>query len=216
MNIIIAGIGTDVGKTIVSAVLCEALNAHYWKPVQAGNLDNTDTHFVSGLLDGNEYFTAWPERYRLTEPMSPHAAADIDGVEITLDQLNFPQGCFQKSNTDQNLVIELAGGLMVPLSSTLSVIDLVSHLNSPVVLVANYYLGSINHTLLSIHLLKAKQTPILGIIFNGEPNVASRDVILKQSGVELLGEIPHDSVIDRSFIQTHAEKIRQHPAMAGI
>ncbi len=210
MNIIIAGIGTDVGKTVVSAILCRALRADYWKPIQAGSLSDTDSHFVARMLEGEES-TVHAETYRLIEPMSPHAAAKIDGVEIDLKALTPPTITSKK-----HLIIELAGGLMVPLSEQSSTIDLVRQLVCPVVLVANYYLGSINHSLLSLHLLKTSGIDVLGIIFNGEPNLQSRDIILKQGGVSALADIPQSDGIDTTFIQTHAEILLKHPAMARL
>ncbi len=141
--------------------------------------------------------------------MSPHAAADLDGKEILLDDVELP-------TTDNPLVIELAGGLMVPLSATLSTTDLIQKLQCPVILVANYYLGSINHTLLSLHLLRSKKIPILGLIFNGDANLQSREVILQQAEVEVIADIPLTKVIDKEFIQTHAKKIRLNPAMARL
>lgn len=210
MSLIVAGIGTDVGKTVVSTVLCRALNADYWKPIQAGSLEHTDSDEVNRFLTHSDGFTAWPEAYRLTYPMSPHAAAERDGVHIQMKEILAP------AKARKNLVIELAGGLMVPLSETLSTVNLVEKLAMPVVLVANYYLGSINHSLLSIHLLKTLNIPILGIVFNGEINAQSRDVILTQGQLELLGEIPQAEKIDEHFIQQHAEEIRKHPAMARL
>ncbi|PCH65842.1 MAG: ATP-dependent dethiobiotin synthetase BioD, partial [Rhodobacteraceae bacterium] len=136
MNIIVAGIGTDVGKTVISAVLCQALKAQYWKPVQAGDLDNTDSDTLRNLVS-HKKFHIHPETHRLTKPMSPHAAALIDGVEINANDFELP-------NTHGHpLVTELAGGLMVPLSSTYLTIDLVADLGGSVVLVINSYLGNI-------------------------------------------------------------------------
>jgi len=210
MSVIVAGIGTEVGKTVVATILCQALHADYWKPVQAGDLEHSDSHTVrTGLAEMREV-KMWPEAYCLTMAMSPHAAAKIDGVTIELDTL------LAARPPVQNLIIELAGGLMVPLSDSLSTIDLVKRLSHPVILVANYYLGSINHTLLSIHLLKAHRVPILGIIFNGITNSESRDIILSQGNVRLLGEIPDVKNIDASFIKQHAKTIRKHPAMARL
>lgn len=215
MTLIVSGIGTDVGKTVVSAILCEALKADYWKPIQAGDLIFSDSSKVRDFLDARNDLTIWPEAYRLSQPLSPHAAAERDGVTISLEVLSAAQPD-EQALRDRHLVIELAGGLMVPLSQSLSTIDLIKQLSLPVVLVANYYLGSINHTLLSLHLLKDLDVSVLGVVFNGKPNVESRDVILAQGGVELLAEIPHSEPLDRPFIKTHAETIRQHPAMARL
>ncbi len=209
MNIIVAGIGTEVGKTVISAILCQAINADYWKPVQAGSLDNTDSHFVSKLLGESSDCQVWPESICLSQPMSPHAAAEIDNLEISLDALCPPKA-------QNHLVVELAGGLMVPLSNTISNIDLVKKLASPVVLVANYYLGSINHTLLSLYLLKSQNIQILGIIFNGKLNAQSQEIILRQGNIDLLGEIPHSEHLDAAFIKFHAKKIQRHPTMARL
>lgn len=205
MKVVVAGIGTEVGKTVVSAVLCEALEADYWKPVQAGELDvGGDCAFVRKLVSNQ--LVCHPEVFALTEPMSPHAAARIDGVEISLEDFVTPDS--------PRLVVELAGGLMVPLNHQDLNIDLIQHLGFPTVLVASYYLGSINHTLLSLELLRQRKVDLLGVIFNGEPNEETRNVILEYSGAELLAEIPHSEVIDLDFIGSHAAKIRQHRRLA--
>jgi len=195
MSYIIAGIGTEIGKTVISALVCQATGYDYWKPVQAGELDNTDSHKLQNWVS-REGFTVHPERYRLTAPMSPHAAAEIDGVTITLDDLVKPQ-------TD-GLVTELAGGLMVPLSDKVMNIDLCARLGDPIILVANFYLGSINHTLLSLELIKARGLDLAGIVFNGTPNLESRAVILSYSQAPLIADIPQATMIDREFIETHA------------
>jgi len=173
----------------------------YWKPVQAGDLHNTDTDKVCALVS-HESFQAYPERHLLTAPMSPHAAAKIDGVTITRDD-------FQRPNTGgRNLIVELAGGLMVPFSKDYLTIDLIEDLNQPVVLVINSYLGSINHSLLSLELLKQRGVKLQGVIFNGETNVESRDIILQYSGAPLMADIPHAANLDRDFVKTHADIIR--------
>ena len=179
---IIAGIDTEIGKTVISAIVTEALQADYWKPVQSGDLHHTDTNKVQALVS-NPKSKFHPEAYRLETPMSPHASADIDGVTIEADKLQLPQ-------TNNNLVVELAGGLMVPLTKDLLMIHMLKQWNLPVILVSKYYLGSINHTLLSIDMLKAHNIPIKGIIFNGKTNLTSKEAILHYSKVPLLGEIP--------------------------
>src|SRR5258708_4117654 len=135
---VIAGIGTDIGKTFISAILAEALQADYWKPVQAGNLEKTDTDIVRELISNNRTFFH-DSKYLLSRPMSPHAAAEIDNIEIDLNKLNLP-------NTSKILLIELPGGLMVPLNKKQLNIDLIKKWNLPVILVSQNYLGSINHT----------------------------------------------------------------------
>jgi len=133
---IVAGIGTEIGKTFISSILVEALEANYWKPIQSGGLDYTDTDTVKGLVT-NQKSVFYPEAYRLTQPLSPHAAAVIDGVTIELKDFQLPQ-------TTAPLVVELAGGLMVPLSNDLLNIDLIEKFNLPVVLVTRNYLGQGN------------------------------------------------------------------------
>jgi len=179
---IIAGIDTEIGKTVVSAIVTEALQADYWKPVQSGDLHHTDTDKVKALVS-NPQSKFHHEAYRLETPMSPHASAAIDEVTIEADKLTLPQ-------TSNNLVIELAGGLMVPLTKDLLMIHMLKQWNLPVVLVSKYYLGSINHTLLSIEVLKAHNIPIKGIIFNGETNPTSKEAILHYSQLPVIGEIP--------------------------
>lgn len=195
-KIIVAGIGTDVGKTVISAILCEALQADYWKPVQAGDLDNSDTIKVSNLVS-NTRSKFHAEAYRLATPMSPHAAAQIDQVEIEVEKLTIPA-------TENNLIIEMAGGLMVPLTNDMLYIDWVKKSTLPVVLVSNYYLGSINHTLLSWEALNSRNIPIVGIIFNGKKNDSSFEVILHQTGLKCLLEVHSEEEIDQKTIKKYA------------
>src|SRR5476649_1485023 len=144
----VTGIGTGIGKTIVSAILTEKLKADYWKPIQAGDLDNSDTLKVKSLIT-NTSSKIHPEAYRLTQACSPHKAAAIDG--ITIDQKNILLPV-----TDNKLIIEGAGGLMVPLNNNFLMIDLIQQLNAGVILVVKHYLGSINHTLLSLEALYSR------------------------------------------------------------
>jgi len=167
--IFITGIGTDIGKTIVSAVLVEKLQADYWKPVQAGDLDNSDTIKVQRLIS-NPRSVFHPEAYRLTQPFSPHKAAALDGVEIDINKIILPQ-------TSNQLIIEGAGGLMVPLNDTHYIIDLIKHLDAEVILVSRNYLGSINHTLLSIDALTNRGIPIKAIVINGNTDEYSEQAI---------------------------------------
>jgi dethiobiotin synthetase len=196
-KIFVTGIGTDVGKTIVAAVLTEALDADYWKPIQAGDLLNSDTLKVKELIS-NSTTKFFPETYRLTQPMSPHAAADIDGVTIDLE-------AFQLPNTTNNLIVEGAGGLMVPLNGEELIIDLIKQLNLETILVVNNYLGSINHTLLSIQVLKQKSINVIGIIFNGETNPESEKYILKYSGIPCLGRIKKHQKISKEIVLSYKE-----------
>ncbi len=202
---VIAGIGTDIGKTVVAAVLVEAFDADYWKPVQAGELAKTDSHEIARLAPGSER-QIHAEVYRLTEAMSPHAAAEIDAVTIRRDELK-ELPCDEKTS-DRMLIVELAGGLMVPLAPGLRNIDLLSDWGLPVVLVSRYYLGSINHTLLSVEALRRRKIPIAGIVFNGDPVETSRSVILGETELPVIAEIPTAQEIDAEIIRTWAKSVR--------
>ena len=201
-TIVVAGIGTGVGKTIISAILVEALSADYWKPVQAGEEGGTDTNNVKQLVS-NQQSVFYKEAYHLSQPMSPHAAAAIDGVEITLDKLNLPK-------TSGTLIVELAGGLMVPLNERELNIHLVVKWNVPVVLISMNYLGSINHTILSFQMLKGYGIEVEGIIFNGEPNSATEKFILNYTGARCLGRLPRLNTINRDVIQQYAKEWKEN------
>lgn len=188
----ITGIGTGIGKTVVSAVLVEKLKADYWKPVQSGELDNGDTIKVKSLVT-NKASVFHPEAYRLTQPYSPHKSAALDGVTIDPKNIIPPK-------TNNMLVIEGAGGLMVPLNNEFLMIDLIRQLDAEVVLVSQNYLGSINHTVLSVYALQQLQMPIRGIIFNGKKDTYSEDFILKYTEVNLLGHLPEYKLIDKKAI----------------
>lgn len=195
-TLIVAGIGTEIGKTVASAVLVEALQADYWKPIQSGGLDDSDTDAVRRLISNStSYFH--PEAYRLTQPLSPHAAADIDGITIELDKLTVPK-------TQNSLIIELAGGLMVPLNSHDLTIDFVQKLGFPVLLVSRNYLGSINHTLLSVDACRSRDIPLLGILFNGPTVPASETFILNYTGLPCLGRIGQEEYMTQEVIKKYA------------
>lgn len=165
----VTGIGTGIGKTIVSAILTECLNADYWKPIQSGDLDNSDTIKVKSLIT-NTKTKFHPEAYSLTQPYSPHKSADIDGITIDPEKIILPV-------TDNQLIIEGAGGLMVPLNNNFLMIDLIEQLNVEVILVVKHYLGSINHTLLSLDALQSRNIHIRALIFNGDADEYSEQII---------------------------------------
>ena len=167
----VTGIGTGIGKTVVSAALVEKLKADYWKPIQSGDLDKSDSLSVQNLIS-NTITEIHPESYRLTQPFSPHKSAAIDGITIDPDTIHPPK-------TNNTLIVEGAGGLMVPLNNEFLIIDLIKKLGIEVVLVSQNYLGSINHTLLSIYALKNYGIPIRGVIFNGSEDISSKSFILK-------------------------------------
>lgn len=199
-NYFVTGIGTDVGKTVVAAILTEALEADYWKPIQAGDLDNSDSIKVQNLVSNSK--TAFhQETYRLTEPMSPHAAAKIDEVVIDLEKIKIPE-------TENNLIIEGAGGLMVPLNDKELIIDFIQKLKTEVVLVSQNYLGSINHTLLSIENLKARNIKIAGIIFNGETNEETEKYILNYTGLVCLGRVSIHETINKDVVLSYKNQFK--------
>lgn len=191
--IFITGIGTGIGKTMVSAILTEKLKADYWKPIQSGDLDASDTIKVKSLISNN-VTRFFPEAYALTQPFSPHKSAALDKVTIDLENIVLPK-------TDNQLIIEGAGGLMVPLNNNFLIIDLIKQLDARVILVTKHYLGSINHTLLSIHALKKYGIPIMGIIFNGDKDIYSKSYILEYSEINDLGQIPEYKTIDKKTIK---------------
>jgi dethiobiotin synthetase len=192
---VVTGIGTDVGKTVVSSILAEALNANYWKPVQAGDLQRSDTIKVK---EYTENVTVLEEGFRLTEPISPHAAAEIDGVSIELEALKIPE-------VSDGLVIEGAGGLLVPINlEGLTYADVFENWGLPVIVVSRHYLGSINHTLLTLEVLKERGIKVEGIVFVGSENSATERLILGRSGVKLIARIPIVSEVNKAFVLNQA------------
>ncbi len=187
----VTGTDTDVGKTVVSALLTLGLGAAYWKPIQSGLTPPTDTEFVRQItgLDASHFL---PERYRLSQPLSPHAAAAIDGLSLQLSD-------FQRPASDKpHLIVEGAGGLMVPINAQDYIIDLIKTLDLPVLLVARSTLGTINHTLLSLAQLRCAGIPILGVVLNGPRNPGNRDAIATYGQVSILGELePLAEPVDR-------------------
>ena len=201
MMLFVTGIGTEVGKTVIAAILTEALEADYWKPVQAGDLDYSDTHKVRDLVS-NDKSVFHPETHALNHPMSPHAAAERDGVEISLEDFQLPQ-------TENHLIVEGAGGLMVPLNSKDCIINLIEKLDIEVVLVSRNYLGSINHTLLSVEALQNRSIKIRGIIFNVKENKDTESVILKMTGLKCLGRVEFEENLSSESISRLAVKFKQ-------
>lgn len=191
-RIVVTGTDTDVGKTIFSAALAGALGAYYWKPVQAGVDPEGDIERAAALA-GLSPDRALPEAYRLTTPCSPHRAAEIDGVTIELARLALPE-------VGGALVIEGAGGVMVPVSRTLLFADLFAHWRAPVVIVARTALGTINHSLLSIEALRRRDVPILGVAFIGDAQPDSEETIASIGQVKRLGRLPLLDPLDRDTL----------------
>ena len=201
MKLFITGIGTDVGKTIASAIVVEALEADYWKPIQAGDLDHSDSHKVKALVANNKS-VFHSNGYALNTPASPHLAAQLDGITIELKQIKEPK-------TKNHLVIEGAGGILVPLNDEQCIIDLIQK-DYKVIVVSRHYLGSINHTLLTIEALKNRKIALAGIIFSGDENKATESIILNKTGVKCLGRIDNEPYFDSNVIQYYADKFREN------
>ncbi|WNB18781.1 dethiobiotin synthase [Marivirga arenosa] len=201
MNYFITAIGTDSGKTLFSTILCEALEADYWKPIQAGFPRDTD--FVAAHLS-NLVTDLIPEKYVLNTPASPHYAAEIDNVELRAEDFDLP-----KTN-NPNLVVEGAGGALVPINNSEFVIDLPKQWDMPVILVANLYLGSINHTLLTVSELKRRNIKVKGIVFNGPSNPSSERIILHHSGYQCLLRIKQEKEINKEVVRKYASELKNN------
>jgi dethiobiotin synthetase len=195
-SIAIVGIHTGIGKTIVSAIVTEALQADYWKPVQAGNAEATDTIEVKRLVS-NPVSLFYKEAYFLKEAISPHAAAEKEGIQIEIEKINLP-------NPLRQTVVETAGGLLSPVTSTLTNLDILLHLRLPVILVSKNYLGSINHTMLTFAVLTKNHIGIKGIVFNGPENPASEDFILSNTGLTKLLSIKEEAEFDKEKVKQYA------------
>ena len=191
---IVTGTDTDIGKTVFAAGLAGALGAHYWKPVQAGVDPEGDKERVAAL-SGLPPSHILPEAYRLTTPASPHLAARIDGIEITAERLALPK-------VDGTLVVEGAGGLMVPVSESLLMIDLFALWGLPVILCARTGLGTINHSLLSIEALRTRAIPIAGIAFIGAAHAENERIIPLLGKVRSLGRLPYIDPLDAGTLRT--------------
>jgi dethiobiotin synthetase len=201
MKLFITGISTDVGKTIASAIITEALEADYWKPVQAGDLDNSDSHKIQNYIS-NEKSVIHENSYKLNTPASPHLAAKLDGITIDLKNIIEPK-------TKNHLVVEGAGGVLVPLNSSDFVIDLVQP-DYKIIIVSRHYLGSINHTLLTIEAIKNRGLTIAGIIFNGNENKATESLILNYSKLKFIGRINDEPYFDKNVISEYADLFRDN------
>lgn len=201
MKLFITGIGTDVGKTITSAIVTQSLEADYWKPVQAGDLDNSDSHKIKSQI-ANSKSQIFENSYKLNTPASPHLAAKIDGITIDLKQIIEP-------TTENHLVIEGAGGLLVPLNDNDTIIDLIKE-DYKIIMVSRHYLGSINHTLLSFEALKSRNLKVAGIIFSGDENKATEEIILNKTKAKFIGRIDNEPYFDQNVIQYYADLFREN------
>lgn len=194
----VTGISTEVGKTIASAIITEALEADYWKPIQAGDLEHSDSHKISDLIS-NSKTKIHPNSYALQTPMSPHAAAEIDNVTIDLKSIVEPE-------TSNRLVIEGAGGLLVPLNDTDTILDVIKP-GYEVIVVSRHYLGSINHTLLTVGWLQQRGYKV-ALLFSGDPHPTTEKIIVTKTGVPVIGRISEESVFDASVIKKYAQILK--------
>ncbi|MBC5835594.1 dethiobiotin synthase [Flavobacterium sp. F372] len=201
MKLFITGIGTDVGKTIASSIIVEALEADYWKPIQAGDLDNSDTNKVEKYVS-NSTTKFHKNAYALQTPASPNLAAEIDGITIELKKIIEP-------TTKNHLVVEGAGGIYVPLNNSDCVIDLIQP-DYKVIVVSRHYLGSINHTLMTIEILKSRNLDVAGIIFSGDENKATEIIILEKTNVPMIGRIDNEPYFDQNVIKYYADLFREN------
>jgi dethiobiotin synthetase len=196
----VAGIGTGVGKTIVSAIMTTMLEGSYWKPFQTG-LEHSDAQEIARLTDSSVH-QIFPPAYSLQAPLSPHHAARLENIDMELTQI-FPPP------SSKPLVIEAVGGVYVPLSSNTLSIELFHSWEANWIVVSKHYLGSINHTLLTIEALKVWKIPILGIVFNGMPNPDTEDVILTTTKVPYFGRLLPEPHINKSVIRRYAKQWKQ-------
>ena len=200
-KLFITGISTDVGKTIASAIITEALEADYWKPIQAGDLDNSDSHKIQNYIS-NDKSVIHENSYKLNTPASPHFAAEKDGITIDLKIIIEPK-------TKNHMVVEGAGGVLVPLNNNNFVIDLVQP-DYQIIIVSRHYLGSINHTLLTIEAIKNRGLSIAGIIFNGNENKPTESLILNHSKLKFIGRINDEPYFDKNVISEYADLFRDN------
>ena len=199
-RLFVTGIGTDVGKTVVSAILTEALQADYWKPVQAGLEPATDTGTVRELVQ-NQASRFFPERYRLRLPASPHQAAAAEALTIRPQDFALPA-------TANHLVVEGAGGLLVPLAPGFLLVDLLVQLNLAVIVVSRHYLGSINHTLLTLEALQARGVRVRGLVFNGAPTPATEAFIAQHTRVPILPPLLAEATVSPAMVSRYAAVFR--------
>lgn len=206
-TIFVTGIGTDVGKTVASAILCEALQADYWKPIQAGLDNGTDSQFIQSLIS-NSKTKIHTESYKLKLASSPHIAARKEEIKIDLNKIYDDFKNLSSANTQlSTLIIEGAGGLMVPLNDKEFVIDLIKKLNAKLILVSKNYLGSINHSLLTASVCKQNNIDVLGWMFN-EDYMNYEEEIEEWSGFTKLATVPTSDHINKFFIQQQALLIK--------
>lgn len=199
-RIFITGTGTGVGKTVTAACVTEALQADYWKPVQTGLAEGTDTHTIQSLIS-NHITACHPEVYALDAPESPHLAARLQQQTIDTDLI---LARLREFDPARPLVIEGAGGLMVPINEEVFTLEMISRMEARVIIAAQNYLGSINHAMLTARVLQHTGVPVIGWIFGGDWHSNEEDII-RWSGIPRIGRIPRASTVGKAFIQEQAQ-----------
>lgn len=202
VRIVVAGIGVDVGKTITSAILTRVLHADYWKPISCSHFEGSDRQTVEHLLAGTNH-TCHREAFSLPTPVSPHEAAQLAGIEIQPSQISLP-------TLVKNLVIEMVGGILVPLNTHTLAIDLFKKWECHWVLVSKNYLGSINHTLLTVEALRKRGIEPLGIVFNGKENIASETFLCNYTQLNVIGRIKEEENISPKTIERYSDLWKKH------
>lgn len=202
----VTGISTDVGKTVASALITQALGADYWKPIQAGELENTDLHKLRRWVTNTDS-KFHDSAFNLNMAMSPHAAAELDGVDIALQGIKRPK-------TRNDLVIEGAGGLLVPFNEKHTIADLILP-SDKVIVVSMHYLGSINHSLLTIQALRQRGLDVFGIFFIGEEHPTTESIIEKMTGIRILGRMELEPYIDQHVVAEYADKFKDELTRKG-
>jgi malonyl-CoA O-methyltransferase len=194
----ITGTDTNIGKTVIAAALVYKFNAHYWKPLQTGALEGTDTDFVRNILSLPKNRIVLPA-YTYNPPLSPHLAANLENDHISLETIALP--------AFQPIIVEGAGGIFVPINNSLQIIDLIEKFSLPVIVVSGTQLGTINHTLLTLYALQNRGLAVKGVVLNGAPQFGIRATIEHFSGVQVLGEIPRYKSLETRTIQAIAGQI---------
>lgn len=207
-SLFITGTDTNIGKTFVSAVLTLGLKASYWKPIQSGIETETDTQFVKRVTQLPDSFFL-DEVYKLKLPRSPHEAAKAEGITIDLNIIEFPK-------RDKCVIVEGAGGVLVPLNDKNYMIDLIQKLELAVILVCRTQLGTINHTLLTIEALENRGIPILGIIMNGDEDLENQKSISMFSGIPILGQIKTYKTVSKQTLMDAFNQLNLAPVLTYL
>ena len=206
-DIFVTGIDTEVGKTVVSALLVELFHCGYWKPVQCGDLDTPDKARVLEIVSEHKP-VIHPEAYAFKNPVSPHIAAKMENQEIQISRIKRP-------DTSERLIIEGAGGVLVPLNQHQFMVDLIAKFRCLTVVVSKNYLGCINHTLLTLEFLKKRKLPVLGIVFNGEENLDIQNLITRSFEIPRLLHLNHEKEFNARVVARYVDELKRNLENVG-